>query len=67
MGALRRRAASASAAAKAAPASDRCGVRTLASLARSVKAVPINIISVGKGNSKGAELMAAEWADKLRR
>lgn len=43
------------------------GLRLWASLARSVKAVPIAIVTVGKGNSRGAELMAAEWADKLRR
>ncbi len=43
------------------------GLRLLASLARSVKAVPVHIITVGKGNSNGAELMAAEWAAKLRR
>ena len=43
------------------------GLRLLASLARSVKAVPVHVITVGKGNSKGAELMAAEWAAKLRR
>jgi hypothetical protein len=37
------------------------------SLARSVRAIPITIVTVGKGSSKGAELMAAEWADKLKR
>jgi hypothetical protein len=29
--------------------------------------MPIRIISVGKGNSKGAELMTDEWLEKLRR
>lgn len=42
-------------------------VRPTASLARSVRPVPIMLITVAKGNSKGAELMASEWADKLRR
>lgn len=37
------------------------------SLARSVRAVPITVLTVAKGNSRGAELMASEWADKLRR
>jgi 23S rRNA pseudoU1915 N3-methylase RlmH len=38
-----------------------------ASLARSVRPIPITVITVAKGSSKGAELMAGEWADKLRR
>lgn len=29
--------------------------------------MPITVLTVGKGNSRGAELMGAEWADKLRR
>ena len=32
-----------------------------------VRSVPITIVSVGKGGSRGAELMAAEWAGKLGR
>lgn len=36
-------------------------------LARSVRPIPITIVTVAKGSSKGAELMAAEWADKLKR
>lgn len=36
-------------------------------LARSVRPIPLTIITVAKGSSKGAELMASEWADKLRR
>ena len=36
-------------------------------LARSVRPIPITVIIVAKGNSQGAEAMAAEWADKLRR
>lgn len=38
-----------------------------ASLARSVRPVGVVLITVAKGNSKGAQLMAKEWADKLRR
>ena len=38
-----------------------------ASLARSVRPIPITVITVAKGSSRGAELMAGEWADKLRR
>ncbi|PRW58579.1 RNA methyltransferase At5g10620 [Chlorella sorokiniana] len=37
------------------------------SLARSVRPIPITVLTVSKGGSKGAELMAKEWADKLRR
>lgn len=43
------------------------GIRLHASLARSVKAVPLTVVTVGKGNSKGAELMATEWSEKIRR
>lgn len=38
-----------------------------ASMARAVRPVPLQIITVAKGNSPGARLMAAEWVDKLRR
>ena len=38
-----------------------------ASLARSVRPIPITVITVAKGSSRGAELMAGEWSDKLRR
>lgn len=36
-------------------------------LARSVRPIPITIVTVAKGSSRGAEMMAAEWADKLKR
>jgi hypothetical protein len=32
-----------------------------------VRPIPITLVTVGKGSSKGAELMAEEWADKLKR
>lgn len=38
-----------------------------AKLARDVRPVPIKLVSVGKGNSAGASLMAEEWLAKLRR
>lgn len=38
-----------------------------ASIARAVRPIPIKIISVGKGNSRGATEFASEWAEKLRR
>ena len=38
-----------------------------ASEARDVRAVPIKLITVSKGNSPGASAMAAEWLEKLRR
>ena len=31
------------------------------------RAVPITVLTVGKGNSEGAALMAGEWGGKLRR
>ena len=34
---------------------------------RSVRPVPISVVTVGKGNSRGATLMAEEWVDKLKR
>lgn len=34
---------------------------------RAVRPVPISIITVGKGNSRGATLMAEEWLAKLKR
>lgn len=34
---------------------------------RSVRPIPITVVTVAKGSSKGAELMAGEWADKLKR
>ena len=37
------------------------------SLARSLRPIPITVVTVAKGSSKGAELMALEWADKLKR
>ncbi|KAG1670829.1 hypothetical protein FOA52_003420 [Chlamydomonas sp. UWO 241] len=42
-------------------------VRVCACLARDVRAMPIKIINVSKGNSKGASMMADEWLDKVRR
>ena len=54
-----------SAAMAAAAASTNGGQQPL--LARSVRPIPITVITVDKGNSQGAEAMAAEWADKLRR
>lgn len=36
-------------------------------LARDVRAMPIKLITVGKGNSKGAELFAGEWYEKIER
>lgn len=36
-------------------------------LVRSVRAMPIKLISVGKGNSKAAQAMAQEWLEKLAR
>jgi hypothetical protein len=36
-------------------------------LARDVRAVPIRIITVSKGNSQAASAMAAEWVEKLKR
>ncbi|CAK0783548.1 hypothetical protein CVIRNUC_006747 [Coccomyxa viridis] len=35
--------------------------------ARAVRPIPLRIISVGKGSSSGAELVAGEWLVKLRR
>jgi hypothetical protein len=35
-------------------------------LARDVRPVSLKIVSVGKGNSEGAMLMAEEWAEKVR-
>eukprot|EP00955_Chlamydomonas_euryale_P079463 363302-Chlamydomonas_euryale.AAC.16 len=37
------------------------------SLVRDVRAMPIKVITVGKGNSKGAALMAEEWMGKVWR
>lgn len=42
-------------------------MRCLASLARSVRPVPMKIIVITKAKSKGAQLMAEEWATKLKR
>ncbi|KAI3433624.1 hypothetical protein D9Q98_003433 [Chlorella vulgaris] len=42
-------------------------ITTGSSLARAVRPIPITLVTVGKGSSKGAELMAEEWADKLKR
>ncbi|KAF8072559.1 RNA methyltransferase [Scenedesmus sp. PABB004] len=53
------------AAARAAAAATRAGGG--AELVRSVRAMPIKLISVSKGNSKAAQAMAAEWIDKLAR
>ena len=36
-----------------------------AGLARDVRAIPIKIITVSKGNSPGANLMAEEWMEKV--
>ncbi|GAX74391.1 hypothetical protein CEUSTIGMA_g1839.t1 [Chlamydomonas eustigma] len=36
-------------------------------LARDVRLIHLKIVSVGKGNSPGAVLMAEEWAEKVRR
>lgn len=36
-------------------------------MARDVRAMPIKLISVTKGNSKGAALMSSEWLGKLQR
>jgi hypothetical protein len=36
-------------------------------LVRSVRAMPIKLVSVGKGNSKAAQAMAQEWLGKLAR
>jgi hypothetical protein len=32
-----------------------------------VRAMPIKLVSVGKGNSKAAQAMAQEWLEKLAR
>lgn len=34
---------------------------------RDILAVPLRIVTVGKGNSPGATAMADEWLEKLRR
>ena len=36
-----------------------------AGLARDVRAIPIKVITVSKGNSPGANLMAEEWMEKV--
>uniref|UniRef100_A0A383VJ92 Uncharacterized protein n=1 Tax=Tetradesmus obliquus TaxID=3088 RepID=A0A383VJ92_TETOB len=63
----------------AVPASQRTLVRSFSSkakggsssssseLVRSVRAMPIKLVSVGKGNSKAAQAMAQEWLEKLAR
>ncbi len=50
-----------------APAAQQQQQQASSSLARSVRPIPITVLTVSKGGSKGAELMAKEWADKLRR
>lgn len=37
------------------------------SMARAVRPIPMKIISITKGSSKGGKMFSAEWADKLRR
>lgn len=63
----------------AVPASQRRLVRSFSSkakggsssssseLVRSVRAMPIKLVSVGKGNSRAAQAMAQEWLEKLAR
>lgn len=36
-----------------------------ATLARDVRAMPIKVVTVSKGNSQGATLMASEWSEKV--
>ncbi|DBB07708.1 TPA: hypothetical protein ACH3X3_009134 [Trebouxia sp. C0006] len=40
---------------------------TTKSFARAVRPVKIKLITVAKGNSKGAEAVAREWTDKVKR
>lgn len=42
-----------------------CSSQQQATLARDVRAMPIKVVTVSKGNSQGATLMASEWSEKV--